>query len=638
MTAGLFHLQFAPFVLGDAPELVVKDGVVVLSSDMDVVFEVDGKRVSASELVGAAGRLDTLEAQLARLDNLESDVKDLKDAGLDSMPDANLAEADGVVLETDDMTYETVAWNEGYPIAAMAIDADPYSQDCSHKSKWTRTAKMPVVSSSRKGRPGPTYEAGVWVRQTSKKITVTLGVAFYNADGDALDQKTTTLVNVEHSSDGTWHFFSGRLLPSGVSVLNANSAGTVRGKAYSMPEGTAFVELRYGACADQDAVAPLPKVHFYAPILQAISPYGGLTTVHHTSSAVREMQEQGNLVTDMAMGARGWLKPPQNIQLAPWSDGRPILAQRVDEITSTNPKQCYNEDWAQSNMIEVDPMLNYELSVYILSTNSDLSNYFGFYVYDSNRRRITAGDYNNPYFRATKDEAGKWEYHNAYLLSSATTASPKSFTVTTGRDFILPPNARYVVMRFGSCYGDNANGLDYAYFAYPRMGRLTTGGTGDLAGLQARELECRRSGATFDPTTGRCDKFIDKLFDFDGQSSGGATIQGLLLEEPAPGPSYHGVLGMASYVCSKRGGSVGNNIELSQRGTVYFTAFSRLNEPDNWVTSIEKEKQTDSNRISWLPKNSTETGTVGALRLAIAVKQYYQCVVHMQYHHNNFRK
>ena len=86
-----------------------------------------------------------------------------------------------------------------------------------------------------------------------------------------------------------------------------------------------------------------------------------------------------------------------------------------------------------------------------------MRNYFGFYVYDSNRDKIE-GRWNRPYIVNSYDHYHQWQEWKAYIFSRDTPdtdndgqSNPQNH-MTNGKDWIWPTNASYVALRFGSCY------------------------------------------------------------------------------------------------------------------------------------------------------------------------------------------
>ena len=99
---------------------------------------------------------------------------------------------------------------------------------------------------------------------------------------------------------------------------------------------------------------------------------------------------------------------------------------------------------------------------------SDLNHLLGFYLYDENHQVIKEGKYDNPYFQTTDGhQPDVWEYHQNRLLS-ADTAGNVNGDDTTGKDWLLLKNAKYMVLRFGVCYGDN-DGKGESWFAFPKV-------------------------------------------------------------------------------------------------------------------------------------------------------------------------
>ena len=128
---------------------------------------------------------------------------------------------------------------------------------------------------------------------------------------------------------------------------------------------------------------------------------------------------------------------------------------------------CYG-GWAITNMIEIDPMMSYDVSIWTKSTGPDLNHFVGFFLFDKNHQVIKEGKYGNPYFQTTDGhQPGVWEYHQNRLLS-ADTADSVNGDGTTGKDWLLLKNAKYMVLRFGVCYGDN-DGKGESWFAFPKV-------------------------------------------------------------------------------------------------------------------------------------------------------------------------
>lgn len=157
-----------------------------------------------------------------------------------------------------------------------------------------------------------------------------------------------------------------------------------------------------------------------------------------------------------------WVDAPEQVSVADFN-GVNHYSHDSDETSSTG---CYN--WARSDIIPVDPSKTYKYSLWIRSTDLTMNNYFGFYVYDANKTRIT-GSWDNPYFKTNQSDPNVWKLWNGFLGPSyAGGATGCDSDRTNGNDWCLPSNAAYVEIRFGSCYADgNNNG--HTYYMYPEI-------------------------------------------------------------------------------------------------------------------------------------------------------------------------
>ncbi|XP_062520925.1 uncharacterized protein LOC134195853 isoform X2 [Corticium candelabrum] len=145
-------------------------------------------------------------------------------------------------------------------------------------------------------------------------------------------------------------------------------------------------------------------------------------------------------------------------------------------VVGNNSRLCY-DPWYTTEAFMINHEKQYEFSIWILSTGSDLTNYFGFFAYDKNNNIIKEGSMNNPYFKSAKVNQTKWQRWNGFILPSYTERSkqdpnnpmtnvPKHFT--NGIAWIWPSNARYAKLRFGTCM-DSGDRTGSTYYALPQL-------------------------------------------------------------------------------------------------------------------------------------------------------------------------
>ena len=108
-----------------------------------------------------------------------------------------------------------------------------------------------------------------------------------------------------------------------------------------------------------------------------------------------------------------------------------------------------------------------------------MHNYFGFYVYDKKQIQITNGKWKNPYFKSSANDPNQWTKWTAYILPHEMfdhdkdgIANGQSFH-TNGIDWIWPQNAKYVTIRFGSCYGTGLSHPDKTWYVFPSVKEIT---------------------------------------------------------------------------------------------------------------------------------------------------------------------
>ena len=106
-----------------------------------------------------------------------------------------------------------------------------------------------------------------------------------------------------------------------------------------------------------------------------------------------------------------------------------------------------------------------------------MDNYFGFFAYDDNKRKIS-GNWRNPYFKKGDCDPNRWKRWKGYILphnmlhGDNLEERSQSFH-TNGKDWIWPKLASYVSIRFGSCYGKEDDHRGTAWFVYPSVTEIT---------------------------------------------------------------------------------------------------------------------------------------------------------------------
>jgi len=170
-----------------------------------------------------------------------------------------------------------------------------------------------------------------------------------------------------------------------------------------------------------------------------------------------------NLIPNWEMESdTAWADAPEQYELADFDGVEHYVHRSVESGTS-----CYN--WALTDYIPANPNKLYKFTLWIKSTETDLNNYFGFYIYDSSRTRISSGGWSNPYFKTSESDSNEWRKWTAYLGPSyAGIETGCDSSKTNGNDFCMASNTAFIQMRFGTCYGDGSN-TGYTYFAYPKI-------------------------------------------------------------------------------------------------------------------------------------------------------------------------
>jgi hypothetical protein len=142
---------------------------------------------------------------------------------------------------------------------------------------------------------------------------------------------------------------------------------------------------------------------------------------------------------------------------------------------------CFN--WVRTTPEAIDASQNYEFSIWMRSDSLDMDNYFGFHVYDENMDRISTAGMSNPYFKTGENDSG-WTRWTGRLLHHGTpdsgdNGSPDSgIPETNGTDYVMPPNAAYAEMRYGSCYSPTVDAT--SDFALPNMILVETPPVSDM--------------------------------------------------------------------------------------------------------------------------------------------------------------
>ena len=152
------------------------------------------------------------------------------------------------------------------------------------------------------------------------------------------------------------------------------------------------------------------------------------------------------------------------------------IAKTVEQGTG-----CYYP-WGVTSYHEIDPGKTYELSIWILSTGNDLSNFFGFRAFDKEFKRLSVisdNEYShnvtNPYFKRSKNDATTWTRWNGFAGSCSPEGTRKEFLsyFSKGVNWEWPLDCKYIQLTFGTCYGDGDN-QGKTYFARPQVTEYDT--------------------------------------------------------------------------------------------------------------------------------------------------------------------
>jgi hypothetical protein len=151
-------------------------------------------------------------------------------------------------------------------------------------------------------------------------------------------------------------------------------------------------------------------------------------------------------------------------------------------------------------LIPIDPFASYEMGIWIKSTGADLNNYVGFFLYDENRVQIDRGDkskeYYNPYWKSTEEDSEHFTYHNGRIMASDTTPTTRekpymeSDGTTARYDWVMPSTARYIAVRWLTCYG-SGDGKGVTYYTAPSFRRLGANGFPARCAFSDRNLHSR---------------------------------------------------------------------------------------------------------------------------------------------------
>jgi hypothetical protein len=151
--------------------------------------------------------------------------------------------------------------------------------------------------------------------------------------------------------------------------------------------------------------------------------------------------------------------------LSQHTEGLSILVQRADETKHDPGEQVvYRDSWSYTNPIPLDIHRNYEFSIWSKTDDKNvLKNYFGFFVYDKDMEYIRTGDWENPYFYSSDGNTashGEWTKKSGKLLASRDSVpldgGKARLAQSTGLyhfDYVMPPNAAFVSLRYGCAYG-----------------------------------------------------------------------------------------------------------------------------------------------------------------------------------------
>jgi len=183
-------------------------------------------------------------------------------------------------------------------------------------------------------------------------------------------------------------------------------------------------------------------------------------------SKITEANDEGvyysNLIPNWQMETnKNWTSGPRSV-IASDMNGIYHYSHRSDE-TDTG---CYN--WAYSEQIPADPSKAYKFSIWIKSNDTSMNNYLGFWILNSSQNKIE-GDWHNPYFKTTDNDLNEWKKWEGYLgPSSAGGATDCDSAKTNGNDWCMANTAAYMLIRFGSCYGNGGNNGS-SWFIYPKI-------------------------------------------------------------------------------------------------------------------------------------------------------------------------
>ena len=152
------------------------------------------------------------------------------------------------------------------------------------------------------------------------------------------------------------------------------------------------------------------------------------------------------------------------------------IAKTVEQGTG-----CYYP-WGVTSYHEINPRKTYELSIWILSTGNDLSNFFGFRAFDKEFKRLSVisdNEYSHnvtkPYFKRSKNDATTWTRWNGFVGSCNPECTRKKFLsyFSKGVNWKWPLDCKYIQLTFGTCYGDGDN-QGKTYFARPQVTEYDT--------------------------------------------------------------------------------------------------------------------------------------------------------------------
>eukprot|EP00040_Diaphanoeca_grandis_P032770 m.199397 g.199397 ORF g.199397 m.199397 type:complete len:708 (+) comp32732_c1_seq2:28-2151(+) len=341
--------------------------------------------------------------------------------------------------------------------------------------------------------PLKTYEFGIWLKTTGKDLKNYLGFYIFDENKQQIkgDWNNPYFSYARMAPKDDWTYVTGVLRSSDSPVDTSHKTVGSLSTNYKMPANTSYLVARWGTCyGDGDGEG---TTWYVFPEVKELFP---------DKNTNDDVSEVSNIDVNLIDGAdfsntKSWVTHSDlGLTRTTWNDGSLVTASMfVEHVHDSTVTQCYGtadlpgeQRFVATNYIKIDPSNKYEFGIWIKSNDTSMNNMFGFYLYDKEMVKIT-GEYSYPYFRAHQYDPNYFVYQNAVMWPADTVGPVKRSHSDTSSvlDYKFHPEAAYMVVRFGACYGDG-NGDGASWFMYPsvkQVFRSKLEGFGVMAGANA---------------------------------------------------------------------------------------------------------------------------------------------------------